>query len=134
MVMFNPEVAQQREKDWEQADEGFLFWFSKFFPVLQEYAGYLEVSQQALAELALARELFVGSFCPCHLLYDPAATPDIPALLVHFDRLTRRMAEYVDRHPAMTDQLRRRMGIFEFNSKNYHTGNGQQHDGYQTEW
>jgi hypothetical protein len=127
MVMLNHDVDQQREKDWEQAEQGFLFWFGEFSPVLQEYAGHLEVSQQALAELALARELFFGSFCPCHSFYDPAATPDSPALLRHFKRLAHRMAEYVDCHPAMTDQLRRRMGLFEFYSNKRHALREQQY-------
>jgi len=114
MVIEDFGVAQQREKDWYQAAESLLSWFSEFFPVLQKQAGRLEVSQQALAELALAREFFVGSFCPCHWFYDPAAKPDIPALLGRFEGLARRMVEQIDCHPAMTDDLRQRMEIGDY--------------------
>ncbi len=93
-----------------------LLWSTDFLPILWHHAGRLGVPYEAVDELMMAREVFMGSICPCHQFHTSDSVRERQMLFGQFELAARIMVEWIDRHPAMTDDLRKQMGILEFHA------------------
>jgi hypothetical protein len=93
-----------------------LMWSADFLPILWHHAGRLGVPYEAVDELMMAREVFMGSICPCHQFHEDSSVKERFMLFHEFERAARVMVEWIDHHPAMTDDLRKQMGILEFHA------------------
>jgi hypothetical protein len=47
-----------------------LLWSADFLPILWDHAKLLNVPLEAIDELMMAREVFMGSICPCHQFHN----------------------------------------------------------------
>ncbi len=117
MIMENAREYQSCDEQKNTANDPvsqLLRWSADFLPILWDHVGRLDVPYEAFEELMMARELFMGSICPCHQFHNPCSVQEQLQLFREFEMAARAMVEIINRHPAMTDELRKQMGILDF--------------------
>jgi hypothetical protein len=91
-----------------------LFWFTEFLAQLVDNAEELEVTDYEIEALVMRREVFMGSMCPAHQYYHRYSVQEQARFFRELQEGVYAMVLRINRHPAMTDDLRKAMGIYDF--------------------